>query len=343
MSRLLAIWIVLVGTRALAQTPPAPPSPPPPQAPAPTPVPAPQPQPQPGPPAPAPAEPTGDAEGAKRHFEQAVALFNDGNFPAALTEFEQAYRLRPAAFVHYNIGLTQKALFRYSDAIASLQRYLDESTALTPERRAEATQIINELKALLADVTLVVLPAGAAVTLDGRAMGVAPFSRPLAIAAGIHKLEITADGHEPQKRDLIVTAGVPLRIELALKAISRIGKVRITSSVPRATVLIDGKAVGVVPLELELEAGGHRLEVSAPDHHVRRDELVIAAGQTRQVEVSLDRVIVEKKRWYKQWYVWTGVAAVVVGGTVGCGLAGCFDTQQGPIEGSLAPGAGSVQ
>ncbi|MBA3393977.1 MAG: PEGA domain-containing protein [Deltaproteobacteria bacterium] len=334
MSRLLAIWIVLVGSRAFAQTPPAPPP-----APAQAPVPAPQPAPAP----PAPTETGGDVEGAKRHFEQAVALFNDGNFPAALTEFEQAYRLRPAAFVHYNIGLTLKALFRYSDAIVSLQRYLDESTALTPERRAEATQIINEMKALLADITLVVLPAGAAVTVDGRSMGVSPFSRPLSIAAGIHKLEVTADGHEPQKRDLIVTAGVPLRIELALKAISTTGKVRITSSVPRATVLIDGKAVGMAPLELELEAGGHRLEVSAPDHHVRRDELVIAAGQTRQVEVTLDRVIVEKKRWYKSWKVWTGVAVVVAGGTVGCGLAGCFDTQQGPIEGTLAPGAGSVR
>ena len=32
---------------------------------------------------------------AKRHFDQAVALFNDGDFGAALTEFEASYRSTP--------------------------------------------------------------------------------------------------------------------------------------------------------------------------------------------------------------------------------------------------------
>ena len=66
---------------------------------------------------------------AKRHFDQAVALFNDGDFGAALTEFEASYKIHPAAGVLYNIGLSQKALYRYDEAL--------DVAAQVPRRRAE--------------------------------------------------------------------------------------------------------------------------------------------------------------------------------------------------------------
>src|SRR6185503_20787563 len=80
-----------------------------------------------------PAENPAVVEEAKRHFEQGVALFNDGNYSAALAEFEAAYKTRPAPAVLYNIGLTQKALFRYPEAIDSLTRYLAALPELAPE------------------------------------------------------------------------------------------------------------------------------------------------------------------------------------------------------------------
>ena len=83
-----------------------------------------QPAPAPAPPAPAPPAAPDPAvlEEAKRHFAQGVALYNDGNYNAALAEFEAAYRVRPSPGVLDNIGLTQKGLVRYNDAIASLGR-----------------------------------------------------------------------------------------------------------------------------------------------------------------------------------------------------------------------------
>lgn len=327
MSRLIVITILVICARASAQTPTPTPAPPAPSAPAPAPAPAPQPP----------------EDEAKRHFDQGVALFNDGNYSAALAEFEQAYKLRPQPFVLYNIALTQKSLFRYTDAIASLQKFLDESQNLAPEKRAEATQIIAEMKALLADVTLEITPANATIAIDGRVVGQTPIEKPVSIAAGTHKLEVTADGYEPQKRDLMITAGVPLKITLELKAIVKTGKVRINSAAPRAMVSIDGKAIGPVPVEVELEAGGHRLEVIADNYQTRRDELVVAAGQTRQLDVTLDKIVRQKKAWYKHWYVWAGAGAVLVGGATACTLAGCFDSRQSPVEGTLAPGAGGVE
>src|SRR4051794_41878089 len=87
---------------------------------------------------------------AKRHFDQAVALFNDGDFGGALAEFEASYKIRPSAGVLYNIGLTQKALYRYDEALASLRKYLVDAQKVPKDKRAEVTQLISEMQALLA-------------------------------------------------------------------------------------------------------------------------------------------------------------------------------------------------
>jgi hypothetical protein len=277
---------------------------------------------------------------AKVHFQQGVALYNDGNFGAALAEFDEAYRLHPTPGVLYNIGLTQKSLFRYSEAIDSLERYLRDSTGLAPERRAEVQQLVNEMKALLADVTVEVTPPGANITVDGRTAGQAPLAKPLGLAAGSHTIEASADGFQSLKKELLVTAGVAVAVKLALVAIPKSGKVHITATAPDAMVFIDGKPFGMAPVDAELAAGGHTLEVTSPRHDPSRQELVIAAGQARDVPVTLTAII-PKKRWYEQWYVWTPIAAVVAGTAIGLGVG--LGTRQSPVEGTLAPGVGGVQ
>src|SRR5579859_605428 len=93
---------------------------------------------------------------AKRHFTQGVALYNDGNFGAALAEFEASNRAHPSVGVLYNIGLCLKGQFRYAESIETLQRFLREAQPLpkvaTPERRAEVEQLIGEMRALLVTV-----------------------------------------------------------------------------------------------------------------------------------------------------------------------------------------------
>jgi hypothetical protein len=287
---------------------------------------------------PAPA-PRGDAnlEEAKVHFQQGVALFNDGNFNAALAEFQAAYRLRPSSGVLYNIGLTQKALFRYAESIESLEKYLAESQSLAPERRAEVTQLVVEMKALLADVTVRVEPAGAAILLDGRTVGTAPLAKPLGIAAGSHVLEVHADGHTPQRKELMITAGVPLSLEFKLQLIPKSGKVRISARPENALIKVDDQPQPSNPVELELKIGGHVLEIAAPKHVTHRSELVIAGGQVRTVDVQLEK---PKKKVYEQWYFWAPISLVVAGG-LGLGL-GLGLTPEGPLPGTLQPGVGQV-
>lgn len=283
-------------------------------------------------------------EDAKRHFQQGVALYNDANYNAALAEFEAAYKLRPSAGVLYNIGLSQKSLFRYNEAIASLEKFLTTDPKLTAERKTEVTQLITEMKALLADVTFDVTPAGATVLLDGRTIGTTPLVYP--IATGQHVVEIVAEGHKPLRRELMITAGVPVKIANPLTVIPKSAKVTITLAQPMAQVTIDGRPVGIVPVGsngavvVELPAGGHQLEVSAPGYNPTRQEIVVEAGNDRAVTVELAKPP-RKKRVYEQWYFWTPIV-LVVGGAVATGLALGLSSTEGPLRGTLNPGAQKV-
>jgi hypothetical protein len=296
---------------------------------------------QPTPPAAAsaPAPDQAAIDSAKRHFMQAIALYNDGNFNAALAEFQAAYATKPAPSILYNIGLTYKALFLYNDAIRSLDQYLREETKLQPERKAEVEQLLREMRALLADVSLAVSPEGAAVKVDGRTIGRAPIGQYL-LSAGRHVLEVSADGYVAQQKELMVTAGVPMAVSIALVVIPKTGRVRVEAQPVDAAIKIDQRGYPP-PVDVELPLGGHTLEIAARGYVTHREELLVAPGQTRDVRVSLRRPPVYKRTGF---IVGMTFGALILAGGVAAGIckpAHCYD-QDAIIPGTLNPGSGNV-
>lgn len=279
---------------------------------------------------------------AKRHFDQAVALFNDGDFGGALAEFEASYKIRPSAGVLYNIGLTQKALYRYDEALASLRKYLVDAQKIPKDKRAEVTQLITEIQALLATVTFEVTPAGTAVTLDGRQLGQAPTLGSYGVAAGTHTFEFAADGYKPAKKELKVVAGQPLKLTVSLEKIPTTGRVKIVVKPALSEVVVDDQPRGPGPVDVELGLGGHTLVVSHAGYTTYQGELVVTAGQSREVPIELSKELVAKKsHFYEKWYFWVPVS-VVVAGAVATGV-GLSQSQPSPITGTLPTGASRVQ
>ncbi|MBA2540346.1 MAG: PEGA domain-containing protein [Deltaproteobacteria bacterium] len=299
--------------------------------------------PPPATPPPDPNKPVDDsAAKAKVHFDNGNALFAEGNYAGALAEYTASYKLRPLPIVIKNIGLSQQRLFLYVEALESLQKYVDQAPDAADV--AETKTIIVEIRNLLVEVRLALIPAaGVLIKVDGREIGKTPLPKSLLVAAGSRTFELSIDGYEAATQTLTVAAGTPLDLKAELKLIPKTGKIRITSPVLRATVSIDGKPVGIVPLEVELSGGGHTLEVIAPDHQPHRGELVVTVGQTRDVAIALDKIVVLKtanKPWYKKWYVVAPIGVVVVGAGVGTFIA---TRPEDPIAGTLAPGAGKIQ
>ena len=278
-------------------------------------------------------------EDAKRHFQQGAALYNDQNFNAALAEFLAAYKARPAAAVLYNIGLTQKSLFRYNDSMESLQRYLIEEPKLSPERRGEVQQLISEMRALLAEVTLNVQPGGAAIAVDGRTIGTSPMKAYL-LAAGSHIIDVNLEGFRPGRKEVMITAGVPLTVNVALEKIPKTGHLHIAVEQLGATVKVDNKQIGTSPVDIELGSGGHTLEVWSSGYLSHREEVLIAAGQDRWVQVVLKR---PPTKFYKKAAFWAPIISAVVAGAAGVtvGVVLGSPTQE-PLKGTLNPGVGKV-
>jgi hypothetical protein len=280
-------------------------------------------------------------EEAKRHFAQGVALYNDGNFNAALAEFDAAYKIKQSPSVLYNIGLTQKSLFHYNEAIDSLREYLAKEKKITKDQQKAVTQLITEMKALLAEVTINVIPDGSVIKLDDRTIGQAPM-KPYGIAAGNHNLEVMADGYKPQKKELVVSAGQPMTVNFKLEMIPKSGKAHITSNQPLSEVKIDDKVVGMTPIDVELPIGGHQIEVNAKGYLPYHGELVVAGGQVRDLKIVLYvPQSPAKERFYKKWYFWVPVS-VVAAGAVAVGLGVGLTQKPSPLVGTLDPGAQPV-
>jgi hypothetical protein len=177
---------------------------------------------------------------ARKHFKAGTKLYRDGNYGGALAEFEEAYRLKPGAGSLQNIALSQKGLFRYSEAAATLEQLLARHSAELSEGEHKAVDdALSELRGLLASIKLHVTPDGARVLLDGRQLSPPEWAAPLVLNVGEHTLTVDAPGYAPERRTLRIAGGQnELPVDVQLHCVS--GFVDITSNDPTANVAIDG-------------------------------------------------------------------------------------------------------
>ncbi len=150
---------------------------------------------------------------AKERVQRAEKLYEEGNYDAALTEFQRAYDTmlgHPArSYVLYNVGRCQEKLYRYDDAIASYKKYLGEAGE-DAEDRATVSAKIDLLEGLLGSLRVRVVgkkgpaPASYLLWVDGRRIGenVTQFSIP----SGNHEVEIRATGFESELLEVQVAA-----------------------------------------------------------------------------------------------------------------------------------------
>jgi hypothetical protein len=177
---------------------------------------------------------------ARRHFKAGTKLYRDGNYGGALAEFEEAYRLKPGAGSLQNVALSQKGLFRYSEAAATLEQLLAKHAGeLSDGERQAVAEALAELKGLMATIKLRVQPEQARVLLDGRPLSTSDWAAPIVLNVGEHTLTADAPGYTSERRVLRVAGGqrdVP--VEVVLRCVA--GFVDVTSNDPTVNIAIDG-------------------------------------------------------------------------------------------------------
>jgi hypothetical protein len=203
------------------------------------------------------AEPKTDE--AKRHFINGVHLFEDRNFASALVEFQASYELNPTAVALQNIAVCQKGLFRYADAIATLERMLREfGGQLSADDKKSAEDAIRDMNALLGSVLVKVDPPSARVSINDAPVEPALLAAPIRLAAGEYRIAAEAPGYERQEKVVTVSSGqkdAPVDLSLAKSA----------APPPYEASKVPALAAPVRGFYGFLSFGGSSLEASAPD------------------------------------------------------------------------------
>jgi hypothetical protein len=152
---------------------------------------------------------------ASKHFGHGVKLSDDGDWRAAVIEFERAYAIAPNFRVLFDIGQCRYQLHDYPGALAAFQKYMNEGgDAVPPDRRAQVDADIDLLKGRVATLRVVSATADAQVTLDDANIGTTPLSTPVAVSAGRHKLVLRKAGQTDAERSFDIAGEETLDIRL---------------------------------------------------------------------------------------------------------------------------------
>lgn len=267
------------------------------------------------------ADEADDRVSASAHFDAGVALVKRGDHKAALAEFEAAYAAFPAWEFLFNIGVTQKTLFRYGGAIRTFDRYLAEGGAQVPAaKRTKVDAELAELHKLVGEVAVTVDGAPATIEIDDLLEGTTPFDGPLLVAPGKHTIRASRDGELPDEQKISVVSGERIEIVLAPRPpVVELTTARITivTRPPGATIRIDDGPVLPTPWSGELDAGAYRLSAELDGYEIERTELAVVGGQDRTVPIDLSPLPPPPETptpIYKRPLFWVAVGAVVVVG-----------------------------
>jgi hypothetical protein len=223
---------------------------------------------------------------AKRHFTNGVHMFEDRNFAGALVEFEASYQRNPTAVALQNIAVCQKGLFRYADAIATLERMLrDFSAQLSPDDKKAAEDAIRDMSALIGTVILEVTPPDAKVSINDAPLSVDALKQPIRLAAGEYHVAAEAPGYARQEKMVTVVSGQNEQpIVLTLSPLSGMLVIRAHDS--QAAIAIDGAQVGYDEWKGPVSAGSHQIYVyTSTQRH--KSSVTAYAGQTTEFDAKL--------------------------------------------------------
>lgn len=155
---------------------------------------------------------------------------------------------------------------------------------------AAAVEIGDALRAAFGVVRVATLPAGAEVYIDGRQVGVTPFSSD-AFSGGTHSVRIAKAGYEELYESFELTEGGTCEIQRTLKQLAldeqRLGTAIISSFPQEATIWIDGREFGATPMTISLAEGAHEVTIGKEGYESQIQKVQIEYGKQTPVQVTL--------------------------------------------------------
>jgi PEGA domain len=227
---------------------------------------------------------------ARDRYEKGVKLYKEGDYASALAEFKAAYQAMPTWEVLYNIGLSERRLFRYGQAVKSLNRFLEEGGKKVPKDRRESVEKELEQISDLTALVTVKVDNGMKISVDGEVVGNSPLE-PILIGPGRHTFKAEHEGMSSDEKTLEIVSRTKAEVNLVplARSDSAPGELVFESTPTGAIITVDGRLAGITPTKLQVAPGGHEVLADADNYATTRQEVVVAAGQSRKVVITLER------------------------------------------------------
>ena len=268
---------------------------------------------------------------ARDEFLKGIAAVKASQWSEALQFFEKANAIKPSPVAVFNIGYCQRALGRYVLAKASFERALEQADQMPQAQAEEARTYVAELDKQLARVKIVLDPPTTRLAIDGRPLvplkqgdpkllvaGVAPAgegttppqpSFEVIIDPGAHLFTASFPGHANVLLNKSIAA--ESREEIPIKLSELPASIHVESDQARAVVTIDGRDVGLAPIDIARPAGKYRVQVLKRGYATYEATLTLTPGQKANLTARMTQ---EREAITQKWWFWGGAAAVVAGG-----------------------------
>ncbi|NUQ79890.1 MAG: PEGA domain-containing protein [Polyangiaceae bacterium] len=268
-----------------------------------------------------------EAAARKKAGDEAMDAFR---FTDALAAYSDAYAITGDPALLYNMGRALQALNRFPEALDKLEAFDAAAPAELKARVPRLPALIAELRQRISTVTISTNIEGARVLVRNTAVGKAPLQKPVRLTAGTAEIEIDAEGYFPAKKIVELPGGSAISVHLDLFSKATTGVLAVKTSAKGAEVIIDGKRIGIAPLELNLAKGSHRVVIKHPEYRVYETSAVVEAGRTKIVNATLETPSIVTR-----WWFWTTVGVVAA---TGAAVAIIAVSPRPADTGTIAPG-----
>jgi hypothetical protein len=267
---------------------------------------------------------------ARKEYDAARLLFQDGDYRGASAKFHLAFQLSGDPRLLWNQAVCEKEQRHYARATTLIERYLKEgANFLDAEKRRDAESLVEALRQFSSPVELKGVPAGATIEVDGELIGKTPLTSTLHLDLGRHTVRVEAVGFRPYVQAIEVPGAVPVRVPVKLAPEFTPTELSITVQPKNATIRIDGVVVGEGSFSGPIAPGVHDIRISASGRTSTERKLEVKKGQRQTLDVQL-----EKARSGKVW-PWLVAGALVVAGGVTAGAVWASNGNVTGPQGSL--------
>ena len=257
---------------------------------------------------------------ARMLFDEGRRRADEQRWEEALALFRSSLELVERPSTVWNVAGCLVRLQRRVEAIPQLERFLSIADAgVDAADIAEARTLLEEARRMVARLEIHIEPPEAEVDVDG-VVTAAGAVRRVELDPGVHVVRATYAGRVAALREIRLEDGAHLREAIELPLRNPPPRLSIEGTAEgatlgagglRATVHIDGEPRGELPIELELSAGEHLVEVHAEG--MRPWSRQVRAREGRVVELSATLSPIEQN------FLESEVFWAVVGGVLGAG------------------------